>query len=105
MAAITSSMPVPATATTASAEPTTATTGTTAATDRAAAPATEERDLPRCKCGTTRHDPHAAPQREYSMLGAIYLLWGGTCVPSRVNFCCVLCGETFDAVTGRSECY
>jgi hypothetical protein len=70
-----------------------------------AASGDESKPLRRCKCGTSRLDPHAAPQREYSMLGAMYLLWGGTCVPSRVNFCCVLCGETFDAVTDRSDCY
>jgi hypothetical protein len=62
-----------------------------------------DKDLPRCPCGTTRHDRHATPEREYSTMGAVYLLWGGTSVPSKVSFRCVRCGDVFDSLTTRAE--
>ena len=52
--------------------------------------------LPRCKCGTDRTRREATPEREYTFLGTLYALWGGTSVPSRVNFRCVHCGVVFD---------
>ena len=58
---------------------------------------------PRCKCGTTRHDRNAVPYCDYSVLGALYLLWGGTAVPKQVRFGCVLCGTEFDRVTDWAE--
>jgi hypothetical protein len=63
----------------------------------------EEEVLPRCRCGTTRADKHASPECEYSTMGALYLLWGGTSIPVRVNFRCVFCGEIFDSRTSREE--
>jgi hypothetical protein len=59
---------------------------------------------PSCRCGTKRTDQHACPELEYTTMGAIYLLWGGTSVPSRVSFRCVKCGEVFDQVTERRFC-
>jgi hypothetical protein len=53
--------------------------------------------LPSCPCGTDRTCREATPEREYTLAGAIYALWGGTSLPSRVNFRCVLCGIVFDA--------
>ena len=53
--------------------------------------------LPTCPCGTDRNCREATPEREYSFVGAMYALWGGTSIPSRVNFRCVHCGIVFDA--------
>jgi hypothetical protein len=60
--------------------------------------------LPRCRCGTDRTARTATPEREYTLAGAAYLLWGGTSVPRRVNFRCVYCGVVFDSSTSRAEC-
>lgn len=57
---------------------------------------------PRCRCGTDRSSRAASPEREYSLAGAAYLLWGGTSVPKRVRFRCVFCGEVFDECTDRA---
>jgi hypothetical protein len=56
--------------------------------------------LPTCKCGTDRTRREATPEREYTFMGTLYALWGGTAIPSRVNFRCVHCGVVFD---GRSD--
>ncbi len=61
--------------------------------DRLAAPA---RALPTCPCGTDRTAREATPEREYTFLGTLYALWGGTPVPSLVRFRCVHCGVLFD---------
>jgi hypothetical protein len=53
--------------------------------------------LPSCKCGTDRTRREATPEREYTFLGTLYALWGGTPIPSRVGFRCVHCGVEFDA--------
>jgi hypothetical protein len=55
--------------------------------------------LPTCKCGTNRTRREATPERDYSILGVLYVLWGGTSVPSKVSFRCVKCGEVFDSRT------
>jgi hypothetical protein len=60
--------------------------------------------LPRCRCGTDRTHRAATPEREYSFGGACYLLWGGTSIPTRVNFRCVHCGTVFDRRTDRATC-
>jgi len=57
-----------------------------------------------CRCGTTRDHGAASPEREYTLGGSLYLLWGGTSVPSRVRFRCIHCGEVFDECTARSAC-
>jgi hypothetical protein len=56
-------------------------------------------DLPTCRCGTNRTRRTATPEREYTLAGAFYALWGGTPIPTRVNFRCVWCGEVFDSCT------
>jgi hypothetical protein len=53
--------------------------------------------LPTCSCGTDRTSRAATPEREYTLGGTLYALWGGTSVPSRINFRCVHCGVVFDA--------
>jgi hypothetical protein len=53
--------------------------------------------LPTCACGTDRTCREATPEREYTTLGAVYALWGGTSVPLRVSFRCVRCGVVFDS--------
>jgi hypothetical protein len=57
--------------------------------------------LPTCSCGTDRTRREATPEREYTVLGALYVLWGGTSVPSRVNFRCVHCGVVFDRCSDK----
>lgn len=52
--------------------------------------------LPTCACGTDRTCREATPEREYSLAGAVYALWGGTSVPASVSFRCVHCGIVFD---------
>jgi hypothetical protein len=56
-------------------------------------------DLPTCRCGTDRTRRAATPEREYTLAGTFYALWGGTPIPLRVNFRCVFCGEVFDSRT------
>ena len=58
---------------------------------------------PRCRCGTDRTNRAASPEREYSLAGACYLLWGGTSVPTRVRFRCIFCGNVFDECTDRAS--
>jgi hypothetical protein len=59
--------------------------------------------LPTCKCGTNRTHRAATPEREYSLLGALYALWGGTSIPTLVRFRCVHCGVTFDETRDRGD--
>jgi hypothetical protein len=63
-----------------------------------------EEELPTCPCGTDRDSRFAVRHREYGFLGTLYLLWGGTSVPSKVTFQCVKCGKTFDSTTHPAEC-
>jgi hypothetical protein len=69
----------------------------------------EERDddlselLPTCKCGTDRTRREATPEREYTLLGTLYALWGGTPIPQVVRFRCVHCGVVFDSCSDRQE--
>jgi hypothetical protein len=56
-----------------------------------------ENALPTCKCGTNRTHRAATPERQYTFMGTLYALWGGTSVPSLVEFRCVHCGVVFDA--------
>jgi hypothetical protein len=64
---------------------------------------TSESAAPSCACGTTRTSRSAVPERDYSTLGAVYLLWGGTARPTRVTFRCLHCGEVFDSCTKKEE--
>jgi hypothetical protein len=59
-------------------------------------------DLPRCRCGYDRTCREATPERDYTTMGIVYALWGGTPVPSRVSFRCVYCGVLFDSCTDRA---
>jgi hypothetical protein len=68
----------------------------------AGAPVPESRPYRRCRCGTDRTNRAASPEREYSLAGACYLLWGGTSVPTRVRFRCIFCGNVFDECTDRA---
>jgi hypothetical protein len=68
------------------------------------APSAAEEELPHCKCGTTRDDKHAVAERDYTMFGELYLMWGGTSIPKRVTFKCVLCGQPFEQTTSPSMC-
>lgn len=64
----------------------------------------EDETPPRCGCGTDRDSKLCIRDRQYSFLRTLYLLWGGTSVPTRVSFRCVKCGKTFDSTTHPSEC-
>jgi hypothetical protein len=63
-----------------------------------------EEPLPQCRCGTDAQSKYAVIDREYSFFGTLYLLWGGTSVPSRVSFRCVKCGDMFESTTSPSVC-
>jgi hypothetical protein len=54
-------------------------------------------ELPTCECGTDRTCREATPEREYTTLGALYAMWGGTPVPTEVKFRCVRCHVVFDS--------
>jgi hypothetical protein len=62
----------------------------------------ESTEWPTCACGTDRTMRAATPEREYSMLGTMYALWGGTAIPTRVKFRCVHCGVVFDSDSERA---
>jgi hypothetical protein len=64
----------------------------------------EEEAPPTCKCGTDADSKFCVRDREYGFFGTLYLLWGGTSVPSKVSFRCVKCGETFEVTTSAVEC-
>jgi hypothetical protein len=69
-------------------------------------PAADERDepLPSCQCGTNAESKFCVADRAYSFVGLLYLLWGGTSVPTKVSFRCVKCGETFEVLTDPALC-
>jgi hypothetical protein len=61
-------------------------------------------ELPHCKCGTDRNSKFSVCHREYGFLGILYLIWGGTSVPTKVSFQCVKCGRMFDSSKRESLC-
>jgi hypothetical protein len=61
-------------------------------------------ELPQCKCGTDRTSKFSVTHRDYSFMGILYLMWGGTSVPTRVKFQCVKCGKMFDSSTSPPVC-
>jgi hypothetical protein len=64
----------------------------------------DEEVLPTCKCGTNAESKFCVKDREYSFVRLLYLLWGGTSVPSKISFRCVKCGETFEVSTDPAVC-
>jgi hypothetical protein len=69
-------------------------------------PAPDEPDdaLPSCHCGTNAESKFCVADRAYSFVRLLYLLWGGTSVPTKVSFRCVKCGETFEVLTDPALC-
>jgi hypothetical protein len=61
-------------------------------------------ELPRCKCGTDRRSKYSVANRDYTFWGLIYLLWGGTAIPSKVAFRCVKCGAVIESSTSPRIC-
>jgi hypothetical protein len=61
-------------------------------------------ELPRCKCGTDRTSKFSVIERQYGFFGILYLVWGGTSIPTKVTFRCVKCGSIFDSTTREVEC-
>jgi DNA-directed RNA polymerase subunit RPC12/RpoP len=59
---------------------------------------------PQCKCGTDRLSKYSVVDREYSFVRTLYLLWGGTSVPTKVSFRCVKCGDMFESSTRPAVC-
>jgi hypothetical protein len=70
----------------------------------AAQPDDDEDDLPRCACGTDRKSKFSVVNRDYSFLGLLYLLWGGTAIPTKVSFRCVKCGKLFETSASPRIC-
>ncbi len=64
----------------------------------------DDEDLPRCKCGTDRRSKFSVVNRDYTFFGTLYLLWGGTSVPSKVTFRCVKCGDVIESTTSQRIC-
>jgi hypothetical protein len=64
----------------------------------------DDEELPHCKCGTDRRSKYSVVNRDYTFLGLLYLLWGGTAIPSKVAFRCVKCGALFESTTSRGVC-
>ncbi len=60
--------------------------------------------LPHCKCGTDRTSKYSVCLRDYSFVRLLYLLWGGTSIPTKVSFQCVKCGTVFETSTRESIC-
>jgi hypothetical protein len=71
--------------------------------DEAQVPENPE-ERPHCKCGTDRDSKYCVVDRDYTFLGTLYLLWGGTSVPRKVTFRCVKCDKAFESSTRRSLC-
>ncbi len=63
-----------------------------------------EEALSSCRCGTNRESKYSVVHREYSFLGTLYLLWGGTSIPSKVSFGCVKCGAIFESTVRPAVC-
>jgi hypothetical protein len=61
-------------------------------------------ELPACRCGTNAESRFCVAGREYSFVRLLYLLWGGTSIPTKVSFRCVKCGEVFETSTSPSVC-
>jgi hypothetical protein len=68
------------------------------------ADASPARELSQCKCGTDRTSKFSVVERQYGFLGILYLVWGGTSIPTKVTFRCVKCGSIFDSTTRAVEC-
>ena len=66
--------------------------------------ADDEDELPECKCGTNRTSKFSVVNRDYTFWGLLYLLWGGTSIPSKVSFRCVKCGSLFESTMSRAVC-
>jgi hypothetical protein len=66
--------------------------------------ADDDEELPHCKCGTNRRSKYSVVNRDYSFTGVLYLLWGGTSIPTKVSFACVKCGAPFDSSTSPRVC-
>ncbi len=64
----------------------------------------EEEKLPQCKCGTDRRSKYSVVNRDYTFLGLLYLLWGGTSIPTRVTFRCVKCGDLIESTRSPPIC-
>jgi hypothetical protein len=66
--------------------------------------AVSAREVPHCKCGTDRDSKFCVIERQYGFFGILYLVWGGTAIPTKVTFKCVKCGTLIDSTTSESEC-
>ena len=64
----------------------------------------EEEVLPQCRCGTNRRSKYSVAERDYSFAGLLYLLWGGTSIPTKVRFTCVKCGKVIESTTSPRIC-
>ena len=54
----------------------------------------------RCRCkATTRDSADVVVERDYSLFGLLYLMWGGTSTPTAISFRCAKCAHLFEAST------
>lgn len=64
----------------------------------------DDEELPTCRCGTNSDSRFCVADREYSFVRLLYLLWGGTSIPTKISFRCVKCGEVFETTTNPTVC-
>jgi len=66
-------------------------------------PATAMPFVTRCRDGYTKTSPEVQVNYQYSGLGLIWLMFGYTALPRRIDFVCPSCGEVFGSITDRME--
>ncbi len=58
----------------------------------------------RCRCNaTTRDSDDVVIERDYSLFGLLYLIWGGTSTPTSVSFRCPKCAHIFEVTDAESD--
>lgn len=57
----------------------------------------EHEQVLRCRCkATTRDSEDVIVERDYSLWGLLYLIWGGTSTPTQVSWRCPKCADIFE---------
>jgi len=57
----------------------------------------------RCPDGYTKTSPEVRTNYQYSGLGLVWLMFGYTSLPRRIDLVCPLCGALFGSITDRKE--
>ena len=66
--------------------------------------ATTQEPLQTCRCGHNRNHAMVTGERSYSFIGWIALLVGVTAIPTKIEFRCSKCTQTFEASTDADIC-